>query len=59
MIGIIGKIFESSFLINLFGDTNIVRIFYKSNQTYGIKNRKRQLNWDRGVMTTGEPNKPV
>jgi hypothetical protein len=31
----IGKIFESSFLINLFGDTNIARIFYKSSQTCG------------------------
>jgi hypothetical protein len=30
MIGIIGKVIESSFLINLFGDTNIARIFYKS-----------------------------
>jgi hypothetical protein len=30
----IGKIFESNFLINLFGDTNVTRIFYKSNQTY-------------------------
>jgi len=30
---IIGKIFKSSFLINLFGNTNITRIFYKSNNT--------------------------
>ena len=34
---IIGKIFESSFLINLFGNTNVVRIFYKSSQTCGTK----------------------
>ena len=27
MTSIIGKIFESSFLLNLFGDTNIARIF--------------------------------
>ena len=35
IISIIGKIFESSFLINLFGDTNVARIFYKSSQTCG------------------------
>jgi hypothetical protein len=35
IISIIGKVFESSFLINLFGDTNITRIFYKVSQTYG------------------------
>jgi hypothetical protein len=29
------KIFESSFLINLFEDINVVCIFYKSSQTYG------------------------
>ena len=28
-------IFEYSFLINLFRDTNVARIFYKSSQTYG------------------------
>ena len=28
MISIIAKIFEFRFLINLFGDTNIARIFY-------------------------------
>jgi hypothetical protein len=33
-MSIIGKIFESNFLVNLFGDTNVVRIFYNSNQTY-------------------------
>jgi hypothetical protein len=33
---IIGNIFESKFLINLFRDTNIVRIFYKSSQTRGM-----------------------
>jgi hypothetical protein len=32
----IGKIFESSFLINLFGDTNVAHIFYKSSQTCGM-----------------------
>jgi hypothetical protein len=35
MISIIRKIFESSFLINLFEDTNIARIFYKLSQTCG------------------------
>ena len=39
IIDIIGKIFESSFLINLFGDTNVVRIFYKSSQTCGTETR--------------------
>jgi hypothetical protein len=29
----IGKIFESSFSINLFRDINVTRIFYKSSQT--------------------------
>jgi hypothetical protein len=33
----IGKIFKSSFLINLFGDTNITRIFYKLSQTCGTE----------------------
>jgi hypothetical protein len=32
-LSIIGKIFESSFLINLFRDINIAYIFYKSSQT--------------------------
>jgi hypothetical protein len=32
---IIGKIFKSNFLINLFEDINVAHIFYKSNQTYG------------------------
>ena len=31
----IGKIFGSSFLINIFRDTNVARIFYKSSQIYG------------------------
>jgi hypothetical protein len=31
----VGKIFESSLLINLFENINIARIFYKSNQTGG------------------------
>ena len=35
MISIIRKTFESSFLTNLFGDTNITCIFYKSSQTCG------------------------
>ena len=35
MISIIEKIFESSFLTNLFGATNVARIFSKSSQTYG------------------------
>jgi hypothetical protein len=34
IISIIGKIFESSFLINLFGDRNVARIFYKLSQSY-------------------------
>jgi hypothetical protein len=34
IISIIRKIFESSFLINLFEDTKVVHIFYKSSQTY-------------------------
>ena len=34
---IIGKIFESSFLINLLRDINVAHIFYKSSQTYGTK----------------------
>jgi hypothetical protein len=29
--------FESSFLWNLFWDTNVARIFYKSGQTCGTK----------------------
>jgi hypothetical protein len=36
------------FLINLFRDTNITRIFYKSSQICGDKNRKRHLTGDRG-----------
>jgi hypothetical protein len=36
MVPIIEKIFESSILINLFGDINVVRIFYKSSQTCGM-----------------------
>ena len=35
MISIIGKIFESSFLTNLFEDPNVARILYKSSQTCG------------------------
>jgi len=34
VISIIGKIFKSSFLTNLFGDTNIICIFCKLSQTY-------------------------
>ena len=34
-----GQIFESSFLINLFEDKNIARIFYKSSQSYQHANR--------------------
>jgi hypothetical protein len=34
----IGKIFISSFLVILFGDTDIARIFYKSSQTCGMEN---------------------
>jgi hypothetical protein len=33
MISIIGKIFKSSFLINLFRNINIAHILYKSSQT--------------------------
>ena len=36
MTSIIRKIFESSFLTKLFGDTNVARIFYKSSQTCGM-----------------------
>jgi hypothetical protein len=36
---IIGKIFESSFLINLFRNTNIARVFYKSSQTCGTETK--------------------
>jgi hypothetical protein len=40
MIGIIGNIFESNFfLINVFGDTNVARIFYKSSQTCGTETK--------------------
>ena len=35
MINIIGKIFESSFLTNLFGDTNVAHILYKLSQSRG------------------------
>jgi hypothetical protein len=38
-IGIIEKIFKSSFLINLFGDTHVTRIFYQSSQTCGTKKK--------------------
>ena len=31
IISITGKIFKSSFLLNLFGDTNIAGIFYKKS----------------------------
>ena len=39
MVGIIEKIFESSFLINLFGNINVARIFYKSSQTCGTETK--------------------
>ena len=39
VISIFGKIFESSFLTNLFEDINITRIFYKSSQSYGTKTK--------------------
>ena len=34
-----GQIFESSFLINLFGDRNVIRISYKLSQSYRHANR--------------------
>ena len=36
MISIIGKIFESSFLTNLFEDLNVAHILYKSSQICGM-----------------------
>ena len=39
IIDIIEKIFKCSFLINLFKDTNIARIFYKSSQTCGTETK--------------------
>ena len=42
LIGIVGKIFESSFLINLFGDTNITRILLNLRH----ENLKREIIWD-------------
>jgi hypothetical protein len=48
MISIIGRIFESSFLINLFGDKNIAHIFYKLSQTYGT-----HINVDKYLGTEG------
>jgi hypothetical protein len=50
IISIIGKIFESSFLINLLEDTNVTYILYKSSQTYGHRNRKQHLIGDGGSM---------
>jgi hypothetical protein len=48
MNSIIGKIFDSSFLINLFRDTNIVRIFYESIQTCSM-----HTNGDSYLRTDG------
>ena len=39
IISIIEKIFESSFLINLFEDINVPRISYKLSQSYRHTNR--------------------
>jgi hypothetical protein len=45
---IIRKIFESSVLINLFGDINVAHIFYKIESNLLQGNKKRQIIWDRG-----------
>jgi len=49
-------IFESSFLTNLFGDTNIERIFYISSWH---ENWKQQLIWDGGSTQHGKQNKRI
>jgi hypothetical protein len=41
IISIVRKIFEYSFLINLFGDINITHIFYKSSHTCGMHTNDR------------------
>ena len=52
MISIIGKIFESSFLTNLFEDLNVARILYKSSQICGMHTKRRQLNRDGGSINS-------
>ena len=47
-------IFESSFLINLFGDTNIARIFYKSSQTCGTHTNNDSYLGTEGVDCLNE-----
>jgi hypothetical protein len=37
MVQISRQIIESIFIINLFRNTNVARIFYKSSQTYGVE----------------------
>jgi hypothetical protein len=48
-MSIIGKIFESSFLINLFGDTIIAHIFYKSSQTCSMHTNSDRYKGTDGV----------
>ena len=50
MISIIGKIFESSFLINLFEATNIARIFYNLSQTCGTHTKSNTYLGTEGVI---------
>jgi len=52
----VNMIFESSFLTNLFGDTNIERIFYISSWH---ENWKQQLIWDGGSTQHGKQNKRI
>jgi hypothetical protein len=54
-----GKIFESSFLINLFGDTNVARIFYKSSQTYSTHINGDRYKGTKGVFTLPNWWKPL
>ena len=51
MISIIGYIFESSFLINLFRDRNVAHIFYKSSQSYRHANRGDKHFGLKGVLS--------
>ena len=47
MINIITQIFKSIFIINLFKDINVPRIFYKYSQTYG-RDKKRTVIYGKG-----------
>jgi hypothetical protein len=48
-LGDSATIFESSFLTNLFGDTNVAHTFYKSSQTYRHVNRGKTYLGTEGV----------